>query len=135
MPFAPGTFGTLLGLPLAWGTQLFTPTPWLQALVAVAICVLGVLICTKAASLFGGEKDPQQIVLDEIAAVPHHIFSRPARDTLEAARSTGRLRIVPPLRHHQAAAGPTVGTSPHWPWESWPMIGPRGLCLFCFTYD
>jgi phosphatidylglycerophosphatase A len=76
MPFAPGTFGTLLGLPLAWGIS-FLSTMWLQALVAVAICVLGVPICTTAARLFGGKKDPQQIVLDEIAAVPITFFLVP----------------------------------------------------------
>ncbi len=76
IPFAPGTFGTLLGLPLAWGISFLSP-PWLQAVVAVAICAFGIPICTIAARLFGGKKDPQQIVLDEIAAIPITFFLVP----------------------------------------------------------
>jgi phosphatidylglycerophosphatase A len=76
VPFAPGTFGTLLGLPLAWGISFLSPF-WLQVLVAAAICALGVPICTTAARLFGSQKDPQQIVLDEIAAVPITFFLVP----------------------------------------------------------
>ena len=76
VPFAPGTFGTLLGLPLAWGISLL-PTLWIQSSVVVAICVLGVPICTAAARLLGGKKDPQQIVLDEIAGVPITFFLVP----------------------------------------------------------
>jgi len=77
---APGTFGTILGLPLAWAISLL-PAVWLQALAVVVICALGVPICTIAARLLGGAKDPQQIVLDEIAAVPITFFLVP-HDTL-----------------------------------------------------
>ncbi len=83
VPFAPGTFGTLLGLPLAWGIS-FIPNLWLQAAVIILICAAGVPICTIAARCLGAKKDPQQIVLDEIAAVPitfflvpHEAWSRP----------------------------------------------------------
>jgi phosphatidylglycerophosphatase A len=73
IPIAPGTFGTLLGLPLAWGIS-FIPSFWLQAVVIIAICAVGVPICTLAARRLGGTKDPQQIVFDEIAAVPITFF-------------------------------------------------------------
>jgi phosphatidylglycerophosphatase A len=83
IPVAPGTFGTLLGIPLAWGIS-FIPGIWLQVVVIIAICAVGVPVCTVAARLLGGTKDPQQIVLDEIVAVPitfflvsHDAFSRP----------------------------------------------------------
>jgi phosphatidylglycerophosphatase A len=81
IPFAPGTFGTLLGLPLAWGIS-FVPSFWLQAIVIIAICAIGVPICTAAAKRLGGKKDPQQIVFDEIAAVPITFFLVP-HDTLQ----------------------------------------------------
>jgi phosphatidylglycerophosphatase A len=80
VPVAPGTFGTLVGLPLAWGIS-FIPSIWLQAVVVIAICVIGVPICTDAARRLGGAKDPQMIVLDEIAAVPVTFFLVP-HDTL-----------------------------------------------------
>jgi len=83
VPFAPGTFGTLLGLPLAWGIS-FIPNVWLQATAVLAVCIVGVPICTTAARLLGGAKDPQMVVLDEIAAMPitfflvsHDTLSRP----------------------------------------------------------
>jgi phosphatidylglycerophosphatase A len=83
IPFAPGTFGTLLGLPLAWSISLI-PNVWLQLVVVLAICALGVPICTIAARLLGSKEDPQQVVFDEIAAVPitfflvpHEVIQRP----------------------------------------------------------
>lgn len=83
IPVAPGTFGSLLGLPLAWAISLLA-NPWLQAVAIIAICLLGVPICTAAARRLSGSKDPQQIVLDEIAGiaitfflVPHVLMRRP----------------------------------------------------------
>jgi phosphatidylglycerophosphatase A len=67
-PKAPGTWGTLLGLPLAWAihqTGLF----W-QIAAIVALALLGAPICTIAARRLGGQKDPGAIVLDEIASLP-----------------------------------------------------------------
>jgi phosphatidylglycerophosphatase A len=66
VPFAPGTFGSLLALPLAWGMQQF-PLGWQLAL-AAACFVSGVAICSRAARPLGGG-DPGQIVFDEIAAM------------------------------------------------------------------
>ncbi|HZZ28168.1 MAG TPA: phosphatidylglycerophosphatase A [Pirellulales bacterium] len=80
MPVAPGTFGTLLGLPLAWGISWISSAA-LQSVVVVVTCILGIPICTAAARRLGGLKDPQQIVLDEIAAVPITFFLV-AHDTL-----------------------------------------------------
>jgi phosphatidylglycerophosphatase A len=75
-PIAPGTVGAVWGLPLAWGIS-FLPNAWLQAAVIVVICVVGVPICTIAARRLGGQKDPQQIVLDEIASLPITFFLVP----------------------------------------------------------
>src|SRR5437016_4747688 len=76
-PQAPGTFGSLLGLPLAWGIQQL---PIWGQYVAPAVCfAVGVPICGIAARRMG-VKDPGAIVFDEIAAfsvvflfVPLHI--------------------------------------------------------------
>ena len=64
-PFAPGTFGSLLGLPLVWGIQQLPI--WGQMAAPVVCFALGVPICGIAARRMG-LKDPGAIVLDEIAA-------------------------------------------------------------------
>src|SRR5262249_26264110 len=76
IPWAPGTFGALWGLPLAWGIS-WIPAIWLQVLVIVAICLAGIPICTIAARKLGGLKDPGCIVLDEIASLPITFFALP----------------------------------------------------------
>lgn len=73
IPWAPGTFGTLVGLPLAWGLSRLG-TAGMAAATAV-ICLAGVPICTRAARRLGGLKDPGSIVLDEIASVPITFFA------------------------------------------------------------
>ena len=69
IPFAPGTWGTLWGIPLAWGVSQL-PNLWMQAAVIAAVCGAGIPICTIAARRLGGRKDPGAIVLDEIASLP-----------------------------------------------------------------
>ena len=66
---APGTVGGLWGLPLAWAIGCL-PTAAAQILAIVLVGVAGVAICSAAARALGGSKDPQAIVLDEIAALP-----------------------------------------------------------------
>ena len=75
IPWAPGTFGTLLGLPLAWAIGRL-PNAGLQAAVIVAICAVGIPICTSAARRLRA-KDPGAIVLDEIASLPMTFFLVP----------------------------------------------------------
>lgn len=75
IPFAPGTWGTLWGLPLAWGVSLL-PGVWLQAAAIVVVCAAGIPICTAAARRLG-KKDPGSIVLDEIASLPITFFFLP----------------------------------------------------------
>ena len=80
-PFAPGTFGSLLGPPLVWGVlQAGLPVTVVLAMAAVSIAV-GIPICT-AASVALGKHDPGQVVYDEIAAfwivfLPHIVFGKP----------------------------------------------------------
>ncbi|MGE5193048.1 MAG: phosphatidylglycerophosphatase A [Deltaproteobacteria bacterium] len=66
-PFAPGTFGSLAGLLLAWGLH-FLPL-WEQILAALLCFLIGIPICAAGARLLGA-KDPGAVVFDEIAAFP-----------------------------------------------------------------
>ncbi len=65
--WAPGTFGTLLGLPLAWAISLLPL--WGRVPAIVGLIAVGVPICSVAARRLGS-KDPGAVVWDEIAAVP-----------------------------------------------------------------
>lgn len=66
---APGTFGALWGLPLAW--VVGEVGPWWQQLLAIAaLYLMGVPLTARAAHDLGGAKDPGAIVWDEIATMP-----------------------------------------------------------------
>lgn len=66
-PIAPGTFGSLLGIPLAWWL-LGRPLGQQGAIMAVLVA-LAVPVCHYAA-LQLGEGDPGRIVADEYVAFP-----------------------------------------------------------------
>jgi phosphatidylglycerophosphatase A len=71
LPWVPGTWGSLWGLPLAWGVGRL---PWPAALtVACAVWLMGVPLCALAARRLG-RKDPGAVVWDEIAAFPVVFF-------------------------------------------------------------
>jgi phosphatidylglycerophosphatase A len=76
VPFIPGTIGSLWGIPLVWVMQwLFrSKTPAYSATAAYAAVTAGLLvagwfICRAALKRVEG-KDPKQIVIDEIVALP-----------------------------------------------------------------
>jgi phosphatidylglycerophosphatase A len=102
VPFAPGTFGALLGLPLALVTgagaaRLAAGTsaaPLVEAAIVAAICLVGIPICTRAARLMN-RKDPGAIVLDEVASMPLALLAIPwaARTPLVLAVAFVLLRI------------------------------------------
>jgi phosphatidylglycerophosphatase A len=63
-PFAPGTAGTLVAVPLAWAASRLGETGYL--LIALAVTAFGIF----AADVFGecsGVEDDQRIVIDEVA--------------------------------------------------------------------
>jgi phosphatidylglycerophosphatase A len=64
VPRAPGTAGTLLAVPLAWGLMQL-PWSWQLGLTLAAVA-LGVPICREGASRLG-HHDPGAVVWDEIA--------------------------------------------------------------------
>lgn len=65
---APGTVGSLWGLPLAWAVGQLDP--YAQRLAALLLVPVAMVICNVAARMLGGGKDPQAIVFDEIAVLP-----------------------------------------------------------------
>lgn len=69
VPVMPGTFGTLLGLPLAWAVDRPGWPLVIQIAALVAIFLAGIPLCDRAARLLG-KKDPGSVVFDEIAAIP-----------------------------------------------------------------
>jgi phosphatidylglycerophosphatase A len=65
-PWAPGTFGSLLGPPLVLGCSLALP-PIGLLITGVLFIAAGPPICTRASKLLG-KHDPGSVVYDEIAA-------------------------------------------------------------------
>jgi phosphatidylglycerophosphatase A len=76
IPWAPGTWGALLGVPLSWGLSFIPGVP-IQVAAVVALNLVGIPLCTAAARKFGGVKDPSAIVFDEVATVPMAFFFLP----------------------------------------------------------
>ena len=68
IPFAPGTWGSLLGVVWSALLLVFFP-PAIVAVVVMLSVLLAVWICGEAERIMG-EKDPSSIVLDEIVAMP-----------------------------------------------------------------
>jgi phosphatidylglycerophosphatase A len=73
-PFAPGTVGTLPGIPLAWALS-FLAWPW-QVAACAALALLAIPLCSvgeKAA----GAKDPHCVVADEYLTFPITLIGLP----------------------------------------------------------
>lgn len=68
IPVAPGTFGTLSGLPLvgimAWLATACTPGAAALFLVGVILCAIWI---SQKAEILIGHKDPGAVVIDEMA--------------------------------------------------------------------
>lgn len=65
LPKAPGTWGTLLAVPIAWAVGGLEA--WFGLGLAVALVIVGVPICGYAGRKLGDPDDPA-IVWDEVAA-------------------------------------------------------------------
>jgi phosphatidylglycerophosphatase A len=72
-PVAPGTWGSAVGL-LLW--FVLPSTPWIQALVIVAVVAAGVWSGGVAERHFG-RADPGQVVIDEVAGMLVTLFLNP----------------------------------------------------------
>jgi phosphatidylglycerophosphatase A len=69
IPKAPGTFGSLWGLPIGWIFWHCQTPPLLRALVWLLLFLPGIWLCQTAARL-RQRKDPGSVVWDEITAFP-----------------------------------------------------------------
>lgn len=74
--WAPGTLGTVWGVPLAVGILQLPHLLWQIAAIA-ALCLIGVPICGAAAERLG-LKDPGSVVWDELASLPIVFLGLPA---------------------------------------------------------
>ena len=75
IPGSPGTFGTLLAVPLFMAMSRLGPAPY--AAIVVVMFVAGIFICGQTARDFG-EVDPGYIVYDEIVGFLVAMFMLPA---------------------------------------------------------
>jgi phosphatidylglycerophosphatase A len=66
VPFAPGTLGSLIGLPLCF---LLSRINFLQSVVWILIFIFFSIAVASAAEKILGQKDPGQIVIDEMAGL------------------------------------------------------------------
>lgn len=62
VPWAPGTFGTLLGIPIVYGLSYFDPLVYMGAILFFAN--IAIFLINKYSK--DGEDDSQEIVIDEI---------------------------------------------------------------------
>ena len=79
-PFASGTFGTLLGLPLAWVINTYLGVPG-QVIAGLLLTLFAIWVCDVAEQAFG-RKDPKQCVADEyltfsISLIGLPVFGQP----------------------------------------------------------
>ena len=96
IPVAPGTFGSVVGV--AWfALLLLTGKLWLFAAGTVAGVALSVWLCGVGEELLG-KKDPQSVVLDEIAAIPVCFLGW-------VAVLTAKTGMLPPLEVFFSAYG------------------------------
>lgn len=67
LPYCPGTFGTLIAVPLSIAVNHLAIThPWLTAIGLAALTMIAIQLADHAALLLD-KKDPQIVVIDEIA--------------------------------------------------------------------
>ncbi|MDD5705984.1 MAG: phosphatidylglycerophosphatase A [Kiritimatiellae bacterium] len=86
-PIASGTFGALLGLPLALGFSALYDRVWWQAAIALLLTLLAVPVC-DAAERYYGRKDDGRIVADEFLTLPIVVIGLPI---LRMIRQDGRV--------------------------------------------
>ncbi len=110
-PIAPGTAGTLLGIPLAWAITLLPGLAW-QVAVAFGLALVCIPVTWVAERALGGEKDDGRIVADEYLTFPICLMGLPWTEgghlwLLPAAFVLNRvLDIAKPFPAHRLQALP-----------------------------
>ncbi|MFQ3787056.1 phosphatidylglycerophosphatase A [Halomonas sp. A29] len=108
IPLVPGTFGSLLGIPLAWWMLGFSRSS--QFGIVAFLLIVAMPICHVAESLLGGS-DPAQIVADEFMAFPIAVLGLSAvRNPWVMALAFGLFRLFDitkplPIDHIEALGG------------------------------
>ena len=108
LPWAPGTFGSILGVPLAWWLMRFSPGR--QIVAVVILLVMAVPICHFASLCLGGGDIPG-IVADEYLAFPITVIGlavKPRLWMLGAAFLLFRLfdaTKLPPITYIEGIGG------------------------------
>ena len=93
-PFASGTCGAVLGIPLALGLTRLHDHVAIQAAIALALTFLAVPICDAAERIFGN-KDDGRIVADEYMLLPICFVGQgPVWDNLVAGGVTTLRALV-----------------------------------------
>lgn len=90
MPFAPGTFGSLLGVALYVGLAALPLMAY--GIVVAALGLLGVWVSTEAEQLLG-HKDASVIVIDEVAGVLIALWGVPLEHEVSMAFGFGLFRL------------------------------------------
>jgi phosphatidylglycerophosphatase A len=85
-PVASGTFGALLGLPLALGCSVLYRHLYWQIGICVLLILLAIPICDAAERLFG-TKDDGRIVADEYLTLPICTIGLPLAEMMREGRS------------------------------------------------
>lgn len=75
-PVAPGTWGTLAGLPLWWAMRTCTP-PVFSCITALCVCA-AVAVASRAEKIYGAH-DVQRIVIDEVVGLLCTVIGVPWR--------------------------------------------------------
>lgn len=75
IPVAPGTFGSLAGIPYALALAAI-PSVAARCVVIGLVSLAAVPVCTRAERIIGAT-DPHEIVLDEIVAFPLAVLLTP----------------------------------------------------------
>jgi phosphatidylglycerophosphatase A len=67
LPYCPGTFGTLIGMPVSLiVSRIALNEPWLGSISLAALAAIAIWSAGRAAHILG-TKDPQTVTIDEIA--------------------------------------------------------------------
>lgn len=113
LPWAPGTAGTLVAIPLSLGlNRIAGASPYIALLTLVAFIAFATRLCQTGEAIFGS-KDSPKIVVDEIAGFLVANFAsppelKPALLAFLLFRFFDIIKPFPAGRAERLAAGPGV---------------------------
>jgi phosphatidylglycerophosphatase A len=130
---APGTFGALWGLPLAWLIGRMPGVGW-QILATLAVNLAGIPLTTAAGRALGGKKDNQAIVWDELATMPIVFLLVPLANWKIGAAGFLLHRLCditkPPPARHLERLPEGLGVMA----DDWVAAVYAALCLTCLAW-